>query len=99
MPSAQWYWNRLRRMSPAEMVHRALRKLQTITEARSAASGLRMSRPSLLPGIGLPPIPPIEVAIGPYLRAGEAAALGRGPVLGLVNAEFGPQFGWNRDPR
>jgi hypothetical protein len=99
MPSAQWYWNRLRRMSPPEIVHRAFRKLQTMNEARTAASGLLMSARSEGSGMGLPPIPPIEVATGPYLQAGDAAMQGRGSVLGLVNARFGPQFGWNRDPR
>src|SRR5918995_207328 len=100
MPSVAWYWNRLRRMSPAEILHRAGRELQVAIEIRSTRHGLRALSPAVPAGHGgLPPIPPAQVDREPYLLAADAAAQGRGAILGLTNAEFGPQFGWNRDPR
>ncbi len=100
MPSAAWYLNRLRRMSPAEILHRLGRQLQTAAESRSSGHGLRTVAPVPDAGnYGLPPVPAVKVSSEPYLQAADAAAVGRGPVLGLPNAEYGPQFGWNRDPR
>ena len=100
MPSASWYWNRLRRMSAAEIIHRASRAMQTAIEDRSAEGGLRVP-PCVFPDAdaGLPPVPALQVDGEPYLRAADDAAQGRGTILGLNAAQYGPDFGWNRDPR
>lgn len=94
---AGWFWNRLRCMSPLEVLHRA------------GQVGLtRLVRHGMLPQAAppaqlasCPPPPPFELdglAARPYLDEADAILAGTVPLFATGSFAVGAQPEWNRDP-
>lgn len=94
-----WRLNRLRCMSPAEIVYRLGRSLQ----AQAERLLLPLQGEAPLPDLereGRPWIwPQVPVAPAPYLAAAERILAGRYDVFDLRDIELGDPPDWNRDPR
>jgi hypothetical protein len=95
----RWRLNRLRRMSLAEVRHRALRSLAMRAERWRLAGPLDIPRPDLArsscPWIHAP----AEVEAEPYRSAAERVAQGRFDVFALRGIDLGSPPRWNRDPK
>jgi hypothetical protein len=95
----RWRINRLRCMSPAEIVHRAARALQ----ARAERSGLKRERALPVPDLGsfacdwICSSPTVDPA--PYVAAADRIAEGWLDVFALRNLNLGSPPRWNRDPK
>ncbi len=99
MQSLSWYWNRLRRMSVAEIGHRIGRKALGVAWRVGAGTAARPPDPDL--GRAAPQWLPEPPALDPepYVRAARDIARGRMRVFALEAAELGDPPRWNRDPR
>jgi hypothetical protein len=94
-----WYWNRLRCMSPGEIAHRAVRAVKI----RLEESGIGLAHPEATPDVlrgefrpfvlGGPGIP-----ADPYVRAADEILAGTFRVFALDYAA-GVVPRWNRDPK
>ena len=101
MPEFAWYLRRLSLMSVAEIGFRASRSLRSGFERRGMGLA-QAARSQAVRDVdqGLPAIPAVATAdVAGCLRAADSAARGVGRILGLEDAQFGPDFGWNRDPK
>src|SRR4051812_13050595 len=92
-----WKLNRLRCMTPAEVVHRVVQ-----------AAAMRAERAGLMrcivpaPNLAVPVRPWIHadanVDAAPYIAAAERVLAGRYDVFSLEDIELGDPPEWNRDP-
>ena len=95
----QWRINRLRCMTPAEIVHRLVRALSAHVQ-RSGLFGTTSA-----PAADLSPSPPcwIQTAAGvntsAYIAAAERIARGRLTLFALCDLDPGSPPRWNRDPK
>ena len=93
----RWWVNRLRCMTPLEMLHRAWRAARTAfvySDRRSTAPPPSLSGAGVEPW--LPEAPALERA--PYVKAATRIAAGRVAILSLPDAECGMPPRWNRHP-
>lgn len=95
-----WYWNRLRCMSAAEVLHRAQQAATLQWRARRAAQPREAPVPDMdgaAPAWCAGDLHPQHVA--PLCRAADALVQGRLPVLGLGELEVGRAPDWRRCPK
>jgi hypothetical protein len=95
----EWRWNRLRCMSPAEVVHRVLRAVQ----ARAERSGWVRAPVAPPPDAGAPTRPWVhadaQVDAARYRAAADRIAEGWLDVFALRDVDLGSPPRWNRDPK
>jgi len=94
-----WYVNRLRCMSPVEILHRLRRELAIRAERWGWPAPADVPTPdrenACRPWIHVP----AGLDPAPYLQAAERVAAGRFDVFALQDAELGSPPRWNRDPK
>jgi hypothetical protein len=94
-----WRWNRLRCMSPAEILHRVLREAQ----ARAERSGWMRAPQAPQPQLAAAPRPWVHadarVDAARYRAAADRIADGWLDVFALRNVDLGSPPRWNRDPK
>lgn len=94
-----WYWRRLSRMSPPEMLYRAQKTLRTKLESRgyllAAHDAALVTQPA--PAFWMPD----NVGLAPdaYVAAAEAIINGQLDVFALKATHIGHPPAWNRDPK
>lgn len=93
----QWYWNRLRQMSPAEVVHRLRRAVQAHFESWGLGTA---ARPPVTEATAVRWLPrPPAVSIECYRDAADRILKGELLILGLGQHPYGLPPNWNRDPK
>jgi hypothetical protein len=94
----RWRFNRLRCMSPAEVLHRAIRALSTRAECAGLLGPAEVPRPDLgtAPGSWIRATAGIDAAR--YLAAADRIEAGKLDVFALRAIDFSSPR-WNRDPR
>ncbi|MGI9304294.1 MAG: heparinase II/III domain-containing protein, partial [Gammaproteobacteria bacterium] len=99
MQSLGWYWNRLNRMSPAEVAYRA--RKAAVNHAQRV--GLLAANKVAAPDLSRPQDKWLAVAPDidpkPYVDAAEQVIDGKIRVFALADAQLGTPPRWNRDPR
>ena len=95
----RWRLNRLRCMTPAEVLHRILRALSTHAESAGLVGPEAVPTPDLAPTS--PPWirAPVSVDAARYLAAAERIAAGKLDVFALRDVDLGSPPRWNRDPK
>lgn len=97
MQSLSWYFNRLRRMSAGEVLHRAGRTGRAIVN-RVATTSMRIESMIELDRWPMPWIaPPKGLDIDAYRRAGDRILAGRHTIFDLEDVDLGRSPAWNRD--
>ncbi|HUF21511.1 MAG TPA: alginate lyase family protein [Burkholderiales bacterium] len=95
----EWYFNRLRCMTPAEVSHRVGRALSAQAERAGLIGSGYVPPPDLAPSpkFWLCATPVVDAA--PYLAAADRIAAGRLDVFAMHDAYLGSPPRWNRDPK
>lgn len=93
-----WYWNRMRCMSAAEMVHRSARALKVRIEKARLDVANPVPRPVLSMAGGRFVHGGTGIAPDPYIVAAHAILEGRLRIF-AINYATGPIMRWNRDPK
>ena len=95
----RWRLNRLRCMTPGELVYRALRAIQ----ARAERSGFGLEHEAPAPDLASQPHPWVfsdaKVDSSVYTTAADRIAHGRLDIFALKNVNLGSPPRWNRDPK
>ena len=95
----QWRLNRLRCMTPAEVLHRIVRALSMRAERAGLFGSEEVPRPELEAAASRPWIyATAGVDAARYLAAADRIAAGKLDVFALRETDFGP-LRWNRDPK
>ena len=95
----QWYLNRLRCMTPAEVSHRVARTLSTHAERAGLLGSGSVPPPDLAPTPNFWVCATARVDAAPYLAAADRIAAGKLDVFALRDANLGSPPRWNRDPK
>lgn len=99
MAALRWRMNRLRCMTPGEIVHRLGRLARLHAERLALFVAARVPAPNLTlrgtPWIAVPP----GINGAPYVAAAERVLNGRFDVFALHDIELGTPPRWNRDPK
>lgn len=96
----RWYVNRLRCMSPVEILHRLARAVSTQAQSLGLLRGyLTVPVPDLAVGSRLWVHTPSGLDSSRYRDAADRVAAGRLDVFALRDIEVGPVPHWNRDPK
>ncbi len=91
-----WYWNRLRRMSPPEIAHRARTGILSQVQYAGLLTVRHVPAPRDVRTVAVWPAQTGVIDPGPYLRAADQIAAGRLSVFAL-QLDMGPVPHWNRD--